>query len=71
MATPCEFKVGDRVGRLRPNGSLDPDYIGIVEEVEFQGPPGGGSYDCLYRVRLPNGMYFNASEGDLGKAPDA
>jgi hypothetical protein len=71
MATPCEFKIGDRVGWLRPDGSVDPEFTGIIEEAEFKGSHAGGSYDCHYVVRLPTGLYFNAREGQLAAAPIA
>jgi hypothetical protein len=66
--TPCEFKVGDKVGMPRGDGSLDPLYTGTVEKVQFNGPPDGGYYDCHYVARRPDGSSFIAPEIKLKKA---
>ena len=67
MATPYKFKVGDRAGWLRQNGTIDPDLTGTVIKADFKGSPDGGAYDCHYTVRKKDGSTFNATEGQLGK----
>ena len=62
VGTPCEFKVGDTVGMVHGDGSLDPKYTGTVKRVHLKGPPDGGYYDCHYVVRRPDASSFSASE---------
>ena len=67
MAAPCQFKVGDPVARRGPNGIPDPLMSGVIEEVKFLGPSGGGAEDCFYLVRHPNGQLFAAWENELAR----
>jgi hypothetical protein len=65
MATPCQFKVGDLVAKRGSGGAPDHEMTGVIEEVKFLGPSGGGAQDCFYLVRRPNGQLFAAWENEL------
>jgi hypothetical protein len=68
MARPCSFKVGDKVGMKRGDGStVHPEFTGTVQNVHGGANPSerSGFYDCRYVVRRDDGSSFEAGENDL------
>jgi hypothetical protein len=64
---PFRFKRGDRVAWRRLDGSLDPDYVGVIVDGLCEYLAGGGAYKDRYVVERADGLRFAGGHLDLVK----
>jgi len=63
--TPFTFSRGEKVAKLRDDGTPDPQFRGQIVEGECEVESAEDSY--TYDVQMDNGAHFTASERELVK----
>ena len=61
--TPFKFALGERVAKLRDDGTPDPQCRGQI--VDREQKEEGGWACSLYYVQMANGSHFKAAEREL------
>jgi hypothetical protein len=67
--TPFTFSRGEKVAKLRDDGTPDPQFRGQIRDGTCAVESAGDPY--TYEVQMDNGAYFTAAERELIKLSEA
>ena len=63
--TPFKFARGEKVAKLRDDGTPDPQFQGQIVDGECEGESAWDPY--TYDIQMDNGSHFTAAERELVK----